>query len=695
MKQPAVSGLPLDDAVPPPPPAPDLLKTLADGANAAANREVTNWFFFLTFAILLAIAVGSTTHRRLFLEEAVKLPPVLGVDLPLIGFYWVAPALFVILHFYVLVQLQVLAEKVGAFLDAAESEARGDPAALRLHCQRLDAFMVTQVLAAARLGQRARALRTTAWITLVIGPVVLLLFFQLRFLPYHSETTAWVHRGLILTDLLLLWWFWPPQAGPAARRQVWKVIVALFFVALALLFAFLVATVPDEGAEEAAAWIDRRLPWKFEVPAVEPLSPVEDHVEQLGDRAVRGLLGPLAATRTALFDGTVTRETRRPASLFARRLVVPDEDFVALDGAQLVEAQRTVSLHGRDLRFAVLDRTDLRKADFSHVNLGGASLQAARLQDASFADAQLQGTNFGQARLQGVNFRNARLWGAYFRNARLWGADFRGAPLLNRTELQGADFASAELQGADFSYAQLWGADFFGARLQGTNFNGAHLHGASIISANMQGSNLQSAHLWRVQLKDMPPEALDQADARGANATWPPLGADWPPQAERKDLVIDWLAAIPDFQARSTARERLRAFAEPGDEDRYAAERSPLLPQRSPDPELWAKLLGDLGCASQGAPCVARGIIMSRTWVRFRPKVSALARRLLDTASCPGAKDLDPDSRAELDLMLGYPADPASPPREVEVRSAPAHVPPLVIPGAGPPPSPPRGRDRR
>src|SRR3954462_9742260 len=74
------------------------LKTLADAANEAAKREAAQWFFFVTVMITLAAIIGSTTHRVLFLEEPVKVP-LLSIDLPLVGFYSMAPAIFLVLHF--------------------------------------------------------------------------------------------------------------------------------------------------------------------------------------------------------------------------------------------------------------------------------------------------------------------------------------------------------------------------------------------------------------------------------------------------------------------------------------------------------------------------------------------------------------------------------------------------------------------
>src|SRR3712207_9324521 len=83
-----------------PTPSTDL-KALADAANEAAKREATQWFFLVTLMIYLAVAVGSTTHRVLFLEQPVQLP-IFNVQVPLVGFYWLAPALLIVMHFYLL-----------------------------------------------------------------------------------------------------------------------------------------------------------------------------------------------------------------------------------------------------------------------------------------------------------------------------------------------------------------------------------------------------------------------------------------------------------------------------------------------------------------------------------------------------------------------------------------------------------------
>ena len=67
--------------------------------NDAASKASVLWTTFITFELYLMIAFGSVKHRDLFLETRVKLP-LLNVDLPLIGFFVVAPTVLVILGAY-------------------------------------------------------------------------------------------------------------------------------------------------------------------------------------------------------------------------------------------------------------------------------------------------------------------------------------------------------------------------------------------------------------------------------------------------------------------------------------------------------------------------------------------------------------------------------------------------------------------
>jgi hypothetical protein len=66
--------------------------------------------------LYLAIATGTTTHRMLFREDPLNLP-VLNIPLPLVAFYILTPVIFVVLHFYMLLNLVLLARTARTFED--------------------------------------------------------------------------------------------------------------------------------------------------------------------------------------------------------------------------------------------------------------------------------------------------------------------------------------------------------------------------------------------------------------------------------------------------------------------------------------------------------------------------------------------------------------------------------------------------
>src|SRR5215475_14088373 len=184
-------------------PDPFNVDALERSLNDSATRVSTLWISFLVFGLYLVVAAGAVTDRQLLLEDPVKLP-ALSVDLPLVGFFFLTPILFVIFHTYVLIQVLLLARTAAAYNNALDRTVRAsiDNAAMR---QRLANTLFAQIFAGSpreRGGWVGRLLRLIAWITLAIAPVLVLLLLEFRFLPYHSHLIAWTIRLLILVDLI-------------------------------------------------------------------------------------------------------------------------------------------------------------------------------------------------------------------------------------------------------------------------------------------------------------------------------------------------------------------------------------------------------------------------------------------------------------------------------------------------------------
>src|SRR5262249_21315989 len=100
--------------------------------NDSATRVSTLWISFLIFGLYLVIAAGTVTKLQLLLLDPIKLP-VLNVDLPLVGFYSLAPVLFVIFHAYLLLQVLLLGRTAATYNKALEASVRApsDRAELR------------------------------------------------------------------------------------------------------------------------------------------------------------------------------------------------------------------------------------------------------------------------------------------------------------------------------------------------------------------------------------------------------------------------------------------------------------------------------------------------------------------------------------------------------------------------------------
>src|SRR5690348_6786716 len=182
---------------------------LQKSLNEASSKAFVLWTTFITFQLYLMIAFGSVTHRNLFLEDPIKLP-ILGVDLSLVGFFVVAPAVLVIFHFYVFLQILALAKKATDYTSLVDAVAL-DPKSNQLLRQRSDSFLILQFLVGPeeqRSGLTGTSLRLIAWITLVGAPVLILLQGEITFLPYHLVWVVWLERIAIVLDLAIIWSFW-------------------------------------------------------------------------------------------------------------------------------------------------------------------------------------------------------------------------------------------------------------------------------------------------------------------------------------------------------------------------------------------------------------------------------------------------------------------------------------------------------
>ncbi len=550
-------------------PAPDApaqtspaLEAARKSVEDAATISGGLWLSYLFALFYFGVAAGGVTHKDLLLENAVKLP-FLNVELPLVAFFFLAPILFFIVHAYTLVHFVMLAAKVGAYDKALRGEFGDTDKQQDADRRRLPSNIFVQFLAGPHEichGGLGWILLAIAWISLVIGPVLLLLLIQAQFLPYHLEWVTWVQRFAIFGDVILLWALWPAVlAGRSSLEwpKLWRhpVLTLASFFPIGL--AFTAATFPGEWLDESM----RNVRW---IPATETEKTNITYAKVAQGRYRRAVSQEIGAPEyverhfitwtsfhDVLFNGRVDDMTRRRKSLFSNTLVLPGFDLLEAekidDQNKLNWAKHTFSFRARHLEGARFDRADLRKTDLEGAHLQGASLDFAQLQGTLLAQAQLQGASLAYAQLQGALLTQAQLQGASLYLAQLQAA------WLFLAQLQGAALDAAQLQGAALNGAQLQGASLEDAQLQGAQLRGTQLQGANFDRAGFAGTDMQGAALWRTRF-----EAATLTDVFMDQLRESPLSSD-AFAALRADIVKE----VGDDTRRNDALDRV-GILDPG-----------------------------------------------------------------------------------------------------------------------------------
>ncbi|MBF0419893.1 MAG: hypothetical protein HQL78_06970 [Magnetococcales bacterium] len=166
----------------------DTARALVSLVDKSAEMVRGVFLTFMLVSVYLAILVGSTTHKQLLLESWIPLP-LLQVSLPIVRVYATVPWIYLFFHWYLLQFLYVHSRRLHKIELSPGSEQWVDPllpSPWRTHGHGLHhAFFVLFMQ-----------------VSTVLLPLGLLVWMQIRFLPYHDQViTWWSHRLSIGLDL--------------------------------------------------------------------------------------------------------------------------------------------------------------------------------------------------------------------------------------------------------------------------------------------------------------------------------------------------------------------------------------------------------------------------------------------------------------------------------------------------------------
>jgi uncharacterized protein YjbI with pentapeptide repeats len=486
--------------------------SLLEAVNRSSDAAHTGWLIFLAIMAYFVIATAGVTHRDLLLETPVELP-ILQVKIQLAQFFQFAPIILALLHIGLMSQLVLLARETMEFDQAIRLLETTDKRTHPLRLELNNFFFVQAIAGPQRSAVLSTFLHGMSWLTLVTLPVVLILYIQVVFLPYHDVAITWTQRVALLLDLAALTLIgvfmlrtetsFFQAAAATTRDSPFSCALTGMVLGLVAFFSLFVATVPGET-------LDRFVQSFFG----------EQSEDESRPRYVSGFMAPFFA---ASADGKLF-------GLFERNLIVQDADLV-VDRDQ-APGEPSLSLRGRDLRYAKLDRSDMHQADLTGADLRRASLTGTDLRGAWLScadpetlylttDRDAAGcASAGRADFTNAKLDNANLLGIDLRRGKLEEASLVNANLSNAV-LTGADLNSAHLEKASLEAVEAQGAQLLFARLQGANLNGARLQAANLSSARLQGAYLRRADLRGADLGsvDLEGATLELAMLQGANMT--------------------------------------------------------------------------------------------------------------------------------------------------------------------------------
>lgn len=506
-----------------------VAKELLDAANSASEKVATLHIAFIALCAYILVIVFGTTDLDLLIGKVVKLPLV-DVEIPIVAFYAVAPGLVVLVHFNLLLALQLLSRKLYAFDKAVPTEGLVGG----LHDQ-LNIFPFNYYLVGRPSGLVGNLVALVVTITMLLLPLATLLMLQARFLAYQSELVTWAQRVATWSNVILVVILWPlimDRDGWSTYIRgflhwLWGCIgffvVVLWLAGEADLFslryspwlialaAWLLLTVLVRIFRHRVRWLSRRPDFAASRAAVPLLLGVPGLLTTL----LVGLPLPLillvdgeGIDRPAALSAKILRSLRH-LDLHDRTLLgKPARPETIADLHDENPAKREAAL--RTIEPIDLYQRSLRGAILAAAFIPGANLSEAQLQDADLSDVELQSGYLFEAQLQGANLAHAQLQGTSF-----WSAQLQGANLAH-AKLQGANLREARLQGANLDGARLQGADLRGAKLRGAGLRGATLFTESIDSADVELVDVRA-----LKWQPLSAEEVTRLRKRGPSGPWP------------------------------------------------------------------------------------------------------------------------------------------------------------------------------
>ena len=433
--------------------------------------------FFLLAAVLFVVATTlSISDRDLLFGSHVQLP-ILGLSMSFDAFLLGSPLLLLAVHYALLLKFGRIRDKCLAINDFINrAQAKDINVAKSLALKTTSNFMAQWLITGTADSFYRHLSSIIYFLSVCLAPLLTFLLLTIRTLPLHQSSLTAVQILVLSLDVTLLTLF---HWSSSHRKLRAATIGVTTWIVASLIFC-----IPDSPFDR----LGRSL-WAAKVPFA-------------SSDSQRIAFAPTAF----LLENGLDNATGRPILFFSRNLIVTDDRpgraarAVGTTRSASVQTMGTVgpSFRGRNLRYAILDRSDFGGADFTLADLTGVSLDDADLRGATFGCTAANTDPFATLWSFTVHRSETGRWVdtdascTVMTNINLNRADLRESKFvwgqLKKPSLAGARMSDANLAGVDLSNVNLSLASLNNANLVGANLSYASLIGATLTNANLTGA---------------------------------------------------------------------------------------------------------------------------------------------------------------------------------------------------------------
>ena len=458
---------------------------LRESINSTARVARANLIFLLMLSLFLSILVSNTSDLMLLRADNIALP-LMEVGIPIVWFYAIAPPVYLLININLFIRLYRLTRLIEFTRTRLGLNWSSRKEILEATVYPLD-FLHLILHEGNTI--RSTLLFITVLTPIYIIPLTLLIWIQLRFLPYQSTYVTLIHQ-LVTTAFCIITFSYSLSILHALHYDRTDSALKNFIVGyhtiptlltfilgvVSTLFVWLISIPPnipetcpteqEKGSTIQACVFDDW--WSSEkcfMKSDKEKGPFRRYLTVAGDfLSNRPLLDPITLSHT--LDG----DDASPANTLVG----------------------TLQLSHRSFLYGIFAFSQFDRVSFRFAKLHCADLSHAKLEGADLVGVKLVGAKLTGARLNGAILKGADLSGADLRNAQINGADlselFPGRnAIFDKTNLDGAELTRTQLNGANLRKVTMRGAYLYKTQLNGANLDLLHLEGASFGSVGTAG----------------------------------------------------------------------------------------------------------------------------------------------------------------------------------------------------------------